>query len=334
MINLKNLFKKRLAPNNEVIATGSGTDSLHLAYLLAGIKENDEVITTVFTCTATNLPLLYLKAKPIFADIDLNTMNLNPDDIKHRITEKTKAIVTVDYAGIPSDYEALSKIAKEYNLKLISDAAQSLGTIYKGQSITDFADFTAFSFQAIKTISTGDGGMLTFKNKKLLNKAKRLRWFGIDRESKQKGVWENDILEIGYKYQMTDISASLGIAALENLDNLISHRRKLLDIYKSKINNAKVRVITPYDIDNTYASPWLCTIIVNEGRFELMNYLRENGIESAQVHYRNDRYAVFGDRQTDLPNMDFLESKYLVLPLHHKVSENNAFKICEIINNF
>ena len=203
----ENLFKKRLAPNNEVIATGSGTDSLHLAYLLAGIKENDEVITTVFTCTATNLPLLYLKAKPIFADIDLNTMNLNPDDIKHRITEKTKAIVTVDYAGIPSDYEALSKIAKEYNLKLISDAAQSLGTIYKGQSITDFADFTAFSFQAIKTISTGDGGMLTFKNKKLLNKAKRLRWFGIDRESKQKGVWENDILEIGYKYQMTDISA-------------------------------------------------------------------------------------------------------------------------------
>ena len=97
--------------------------------------------------------------------------------------------------------------------------------------------------------------MLTFKNKKLLNKAKRLRWFGIDRESKQKGVWENDILEIGYKYQMTDISACLGIAGLENLDNLITHRRKLLDIYKSKINNEKVRVITPYDIENTYASP-------------------------------------------------------------------------------
>lgn len=328
----ENLFKKMICPNNYVVATGSGTDSLHLAYILAGIKEGDEVITPVFTCTATNLPILYERAKPIFADIDPETMNINVDDIEHRITSRTKAIVSVDYGGIPADYINLKKIAVKYNLKLISDSAQSLGSKIKGKSPAEYADFTTYSFQAIKTITTADGGLLSIKDKKLYDLAKRIRWFGIDRKLKQKGTWENDIKEIGFKYQMTDLSACLGISGLKHLDRIILKRKELFKIYHDNIDHHDVKLIYPNkDLDFDIV-PWLCTVLVNRNRYGLMKKLRENGIESAQVHYRNDRYSVFGKRLNNLTNMNSLEDKYLVLPLHHMMRNSDCLNICKKIN--
>ncbi len=325
-------FSNKIAPNHFSIATGSGTDSLHLSYILSNINRDDEVITPVFTCTATNLPLLYEGAKPIFADIDPNTLNINVDDIEHRITKKTKAIVSVDYGGLPANYEKLRDICNAYNLIFISDAAQSLGTKYNGKPICEFADLTSYSFQAIKTITTADGGMIIIKDEKLYEQAKRLRWFGIDRNAKQKGIWENDISEIGYKYQMTDLSACLGIAALDDLDFLVNQRKLLLNEYINEIKNPNIKVLHIKDENGTSSSPWLCTLIVKERRKDLMNKLRSYGIESAQVHYRNDRYSVFGGRKYDLPIMDELESKYLVLPLHHRVKLEDIKRIAQIIN--
>ena len=327
-------FKDKLTNNKELIATGSGTDALHLAYILSDVGPGDEVITPVFTCTATNLPILYQGAKPIFADIDPLTLNIDPNDVEHRITSKTKAIVAVDYGGIPADYEKLSLIAKKYNLKLISDAAQSIGLKYQNKFTSDIADFVIFSFQAIKTITTADGGMLVMKDNKFLEKAKRIRWFGIDRTEKQKGTWENDIYELGYKYQMTDIGASLGLTGLNHLSNLKTHRKKILNIYSSEIKNKKIKVIDYPFKDGTDLCPWICTIIVNDDRISLMKMLRNSGVESAQVHYRNDRYSVFGNKQNDLPKMDYIEDKYLVIPLHHKVSEKDALMICNFINSY
>ena len=326
-------FKNFLNTDNEMVATGSGTDALHLAYLLAGINPGDEVLTPVFTCTATNLPLLYIGAKPIFVDIEENSMNINISDIKQKITSKTKAIVSVDYGGLPVNYKKIREIADQFNLKFISDAAQSIGTIYQGKSICDYADFTAFSFQAIKTITTSDGGMLAIKDNNLVEKAKRLRWFGIDRSSKQMGKWENDIKEIGFKYQMTDLAASLGLASLPYLDQIISHRRKLLNYYFENIKHPLAKMIYLNEKKDNKNSPWLCTIIVQKDRVGLMKKLRENKIESAQVHYRNDRYTIFGGRQKDLKNMDLLEDKYLVLPLHHNITIEMVKKICALINS-
>jgi perosamine synthetase len=327
-------FKLKFLHNHSALAVGSGTDALHLAYLLSNIKKNDEVLVPVFTCTATNLPLLYIGAKPIFLDIDPLTMNICIDDVKRKITKKTKAIVCVDYAGVPNNYFELNKICKEYNLKLISDAAHSIGTKYFGEYSAIQSDFTIFSFQAIKTLTTGDGGLLAIKNKKLYKKAKRLRWFGIDRASKQKGIWENDIYEIGYKYQMNDIAASLGLAGLETINNVILKRNKLFQIYEKKIKkNNGIRIIGSSQTKEYFNSAWLITIIVEKNRVKLMNILRKNKIESAQVHYRNDRYSIFGGRRKDLPQMDSIEDKYLVLPLHPMVSENDVNKICNIINS-
>ena len=324
-------FAKKLGSKNNFIATGSGTDSLHLAYILANIQPGDEVITPVFTCTATNLPILYEGAVPVFADIDPQTMNISCDDIEHRISAKTKAIVAVDYGGIPANYKKLREIAQEHNLLLISDSAQSVGSKFNHYNSCDFADFTAYSFQAIKTITTADGGMLSIKDHNLYEKAKRLRWFGIDRSLKQLGTWENDISELGYKYQMNDLCASLGLASLKYLDEIVKYRKSIMEIYLKEINHADIEVIT----DNSNLAdtcPWLCTILVKNNRFNLMKKLRENGIESAQVHYRNDRYAIFGGRKGDLPNMDALEDKYLVLPIHHKVKVSDCRRICDLIN--
>jgi dTDP-4-amino-4,6-dideoxygalactose transaminase len=325
-------FKLKFLKNHSALAVGSGTDALHLAYLLSNIKKNDEVLVPVFTCTATNIPLLYIGAKPVFVDIDPKTMNICIEDVKRKISRKTKAVVCVDYGGIPNNYKELNKICKKNNLILISDAAHSLGSKYFGNYIGSQADFTIFSFQAIKTLTTGDGGLLSIKDHKLLEKAKRLRWFGIDRSSKQLGIWENDIREIGYKYQMNDISASLGLASLKNIDQIIKKRNLIFKYYEERIKNSSVKILGCSKTKEYFNSAWLMTIIVSGNRIGLMKKLRENKIESGQVHYRNDRYSIFGGRRNDLHQMDLLEDRYLVLPLHPLVSEKNVDKICNLIN--
>jgi len=192
-------FGARFAGGHPTLAVRAGTDALHLAYILAGLQPGDEVISPLFTCTATNIPLLYLGVKIVFADVQLDTLNIDPADVRRRITAKTKAIVCIHHGGLPSDMAELQTIADEFDLKLIEDAAHALGATYRGQNIGQISDFTMFSFAAVKNITTGDGGMLIMRDASLLDKARRLRSAGTDRKTKQTGNWENDIFEIGYR---------------------------------------------------------------------------------------------------------------------------------------
>jgi perosamine synthetase len=314
------------------IAVGSGTDALHLAYLLAGVEPGDEVISTVFTCTATNIPLLYSSAKPVFADVQRHTMNIDPADIEHRITSKTKAISIVHYGGLPCDMDEIGAIAKKHGLAVIEDAAHAVGAKYRGMSVGAISDFTMFSFQAIKHITTGDGGYLTIKNPERLPLAKRLRWFGIDRQAKTRGIWDNDITDVGYKYQMTDIGAALGLAAIEEWDETFNLRRALFTEYLSQLKDLPGIKVVGSDFSDRVHAAWLMTIIV-EDPIGLQTKLRENKIESNQVHFRNDRYSIFGSRRQDLPNMDWLESRYLVLPLHTQMKISDVQRICQVIKS-
>ena len=324
------MFQQRFTKGYPVIAVGSGTDALHLAYLLADIKKDDEVVVPVFTCTATNIPFLYMGAKIKFADVQVDTLNIDVKHVKKLVNEKTKAIVCVHYGGLPCDMDELHEIARKYGIPVIEDAAHGLGATYNGIPIGAVSDFTMFSFQAIKHITTGDGGLFTFKDSSLLEKSKRLRWFGIDRAAKQGGIWENDIVEVGYKYQMTDLAACLGITSLNEFDQIINHRQKLFQEYVKGLKNVPgIKVIGTDLKDRTHAA-WLCTVLV-EKRVDLVKKLHDNNIESAQVHYRNDRYSIFGGRRNDLPNMDLVEDKYLVLPLHTKVSVEDIHHICDVI---
>jgi len=328
-------FSKIFLNGKECVSTGSGTDALHLAYILAGIKKNDEVLTPVFTCTATNIPLLYIGAKIKFVDVNPTTMNICVEDLKKKISKKTKAIICVHYGGTPCDMSEIKKIAKVYNIKVIEDAAQALGGKYKKQNIGTISDFTIFSFQAIKHITTGDGGMLCIKDKKLIEKAKRIRWFGIDRKKKQLGIWKNDIKEIGFKYQLTDLGASIGYQSLLDFKKIISHRLKIYNIYLKKLSrNPNVVCIHDFDKKKECAA-WLFTILLKKKDY-LQKKLREKNIETNQVHFRNDKYSIFKKFaiKQKFKNMDKIENKYLVLPIHTKVSERDANYICELINKY
>ena len=327
-------FSKKFASNLPAIAVGSGTDALHLSYMLAGLNPGDEVIAPLFTCTATNIPFLYMGIKINFADVDINTMNMDTNHVRQLMSDKVKAIICVHYGGLPCDMDELQSIANEWNIPIIEDAAHAVGAKYKGIDIGSISDFTMFSFQAIKHITTGDGGMLIIKNKDLIDKAERIRWFGIDRKSKQAGIWENDITEIGYKYQMTDIAAAMGIASLSEFDDQSQIRKSLFQVYEEELAGCeRLRIIGSGYKDREHAA-WLFTVIVEE-RYKLQEKLRDNNIESNQVHFRNDRYSIFKEFTNGkvFPNMDKIEDDYLVLPLHTKMTVEDARRVCSVIKS-
>jgi dTDP-4-amino-4,6-dideoxygalactose transaminase len=325
-------FSAQFGKGFPAVAVGSGTDALHLAYILAGVEEGDEVVTPVFTCTATNIPLLYQRAKVVFADVQPGTLNVDPRHVESLVSEKTKAIVCVHYGGLPCEMDELHAIARKWNIPVIEDAAHALGATYKGRPIGAISEYTIFSFQAIKHITTGDGGMLTIKDSSLLEKSKRIRWFGIDRSAKQKGVWENDINEVGYKYQMTDIGATMGLAALDEFDRIMATRTRYFEVYRKRLMECPGITFVGGEYKDGVHAAWLCTVIA-ENRIGLQHKLREHRIESNQVHYRNDRYTVFGGRKGNLPNMDAIEDKYLVLPLHTQMSEQDVERVCKVVRS-
>jgi len=325
-------FEESFGGGHRAISCGSGTDALHLAYLLAGVKTGDEVICTVFTCTASNLPALYIGAVPVFADIVPSTLNIDSAHVRSLITSKTKAIVFVDYGGLPADLDELVKISQEFNIPLIEDAAHALGAKHNDRSIGSISDYTIFSFQAIKHITTGDGGMLTIKDPAKVEEAKRLRWFGIDRNSKFHGIWENDIHEVGFKYQMNDIAAAMGLAALEEFDETLKFRKLLLSTYVNELQGVENLEIVGAPVTDDHAA-WLFTVLVPDAK-ALRDFLFTKDIESGQVHFRNDRYTLFGGRKTVLPNMDNVESRYLVLPLHTHMVESDVIRITRLIREF
>ena len=325
-------FAAKFTPGWNSVAVNAGTSALHLSYLAAGIKTGDEVISPVFTCTATNIPLLHCGAKIVFADVDPETMNISAEHVRRLVTDKTRAIVCVDYGGCLCPMNELRAIADEYHIPLIEDAAQSLGGSYQGRNVGTLADYTAFSFQAIKHITTSDGGMITLKSEEMERKLKRLRWFGIDRFAKQNGIWSNDITEIGYKYQMTDVAAAMGLASLKTFDAKMVLRQDLLKLYQSGLAGIPgIKLVGEQFIGNGHAA-WLCTVLV-ENRVGLQKKLREQNIESNQVHFRNDRYSIFGGRVKNCPNMDAVEEKYLILPLHTHMNEADVARVCDVIRS-
>jgi dTDP-4-amino-4,6-dideoxygalactose transaminase len=310
-------FSAQVAGGLPSVAVGSCTDALHLAYVLAGIGPGDEVIAPLFTCTATNIPLLYCGAEIVFCDVAPGSLNMDPEHCESLITERTKSIVAVNYGGAPVSDKLFS-----FGLPVIEDCAQSLG----GPGIRGL--YSCFSFQAVKHITTGDGGMLVLPESKLAE-AKRRRWFGIDREAKLNGTWANDISEVGYKYQMTDIGAAMGLCGLAALDRQITYRRALRDAYIANLGDFDGIEIIDCDPESAC---WLMTVAV-EKRESFRWKLREAGIESDQVHYRNDRYTIFEQFRGEFPNMDAIESKYLVLPLHMGMDLGDVERICDVIRS-
>lgn len=311
------------------LSVNSGSAALELAYHLLDLEKGDEVIVPVLTCTATSIPLLRKGVKIIFADIDPKTLTIDPEDVRRKITLNTKAIVAVTLGGLPISKELVNvindfkKVEPPVDIKLIIDAAQSVGVSEK------YGDYICYSFQAIKHFTTGDGGMLVIKNKKDYDRAKKLRWFGIDREAKIKNDWQPykrremtmNIEEPGYKFHMNDIAATLGLIGLKHSDKYLEYRKQIASIYDKKLLCKTI----------SGGAYWLYCILV-DNRDYVAERLKDAGIETNMAHLRNDIFTAFGGKRKNLPTMNELEDKYLYIPLNLKVSKKDAEYISDIIN--
>ena len=325
------------AVTNKVVAVNSGTSALHLSYILADIKEDDEVITPALNCTADAHALLWQRAVPVFADIQINTLNIDPEDIKRKITKKTKAIIVMHNGGLSCDMDEIMEIALEHHLSVIEDASQAFGGEYKNRKLGTIGNLGTFSFQAIKNYSCGDGGAIVCQDKEDYERAKRLRWFAIPRETKIKANWQPflqrrmtfDIEEVGYKYQPTDIDAAIGIAQLNNVRQNLEIRKKYAQIYRQELSGIDKIILLKEDSGH---ANWLFQIILNGiDRENFQKELGKNGIETNMVQLDNRMYSVFKKYSTNCPNMDKIQENYLSLPLHPKLSEQDIYDICTII---
>ncbi len=312
-----------------VLTLHSCTAAIHLALILGNIGDGDEVITTPMTCSATNIPILYQRAKPIFADIQRTSLNIDPNSIKEKLSPKTKAILVVHWGGEPCDMDEILQIANEKGIPVIEDAAHAVGAKYKGKYIGAVGDFTCFSFQAIKQITSVDGGILVSKGREAYERGKLLRWYGIDRTFKGDIYWKFKVKEAGFKYHMNDVTATILSIQLDDLHRINARRGEIIDRYRESLSNIPGLTLLERKKDRESGN-WLFTILV-ERREDFIKMMKDNGVETHMVHIRCDVYPIFGGKRLELPAMDEVESKYVSIPLHAGLTNEDVSKIIATI---
>lgn len=316
------------------VAISNGTAALHAACFAAGIKKDDEVITTPITFVASANCALYLDAKPVFADIDKDTYNIDPEEIRKKITNKTKAIIPVHYAGQPCEMDEIHKIARENNLVVIEDAAHALGADYKGRKIGSMSDMTTFSFHPVKHITTGEGGMIVTNNKEYYKRLQLFRNHGITRDKnlmkKSDGVWYYEQLDLGYNYRITDIQCAMGISQMKRLNQFIIRRKQLVDRYNKAFEDIE-DIIVPYQRQGCNNSWHLYVIQVRE-RERIFNQLRNSGI-GVNVHYipvyKHPYYQEHGYNETKCENAEQFYKNIISLPLYPSLSDDEQEYVIE-----
>lgn len=314
------------------VALNSGTSALHLGLALSGVGPGDEVILPAQTFIATGMVILAQYAKPVFADIQIQTGNIDPESIRRKITEKTRAIMPVHWAGYPCDMDEIQAIAKEFNLAVIEDAAHALGATYKERRIGTISRFTAFSFQAIKHLTTGDGGALCCLSDDDHRRARARRWFGIDREHSQISVLgerDYNVREVGYKYHMNDLSAAVGLGNLGEFDVMLKRRQDIADVYRTHLRNVPGLTLLDYRDDRRSAC-WLFTILV-ENRLAFIKKLKAQGIPASVVHQRIDRNLAFGGNTQGLDQQTIFDDLQISIPLHSKLTDDDVHHIVTAI---
>lgn len=327
-------FEAALAPwfgNDKVLALNSCTSAIQLALRLSNVGPGDEVISTAMTCTATNMPILAMGAKIVWADIDPWTGNIDPEDVRRKITKKTKAVVCVHWGGYPCDLMELACATE--NIPVIEDAAHAFGSMYKQNSIGCFSRYACFSFQAIKALTTVDGGALTCLYPKDYDRGKLLRWYGIDRNAKSKDLrCEEDLKEFGYKFHMNDVAATIGIEQLKYVNQtLIKHRANARRYDKAFGNRKRVKLLRYRpELRSSY---WLYTMRV-EGRDEFVEQMAKAGIMASKVHSRNDLHTCFKDSLCELPGVDEFYAEQVSIPVGWWLKEDEIEHIIKEVQKY
>lgn len=317
---------KEFLGNPNTLAVQSGTAALHLALLLLNVGTGDEVISTPMTSEPTNTTIAMTGAKVVWADVDPKTGLLDPKSVREKITEKTKAIMLVHYAGMVCNMDEFNKISEETGIPIIEDAAHALGARYQGKMIGSNSRFTCFSFQAIKHMTTVDGGAIAFQDPGDVAPARKLRWFGLDKKVPR---LENDITRAGYKYGINNLTGIIGQIQLKHAPKVISKYTSNGKYYDEALKGIPGVTCVPY-YEHTEPSYWLYTMKV-EDRENFIKMMEGIGVTASPLHHRSDTHSVFAESRCDLPNMEEWYSKYVHIPCGWWVDEETRGRIVEAI---
>lgn len=325
------------------ILLSNGTAALHAACYAAGIGPEDEVITTPITFAASANCVLYCGGKPVFADINPETYNIDPDSIAGKITDRTKAVIAVDYTGQAVEIQRIKEICDEYSLIFIEDAAHSLGTKYDGRPIGSLADMTEFSFHPVKTCTAGEGGAVTTNDDEFYKKLVWFRTHGITRvqdwmDKKSEGGWYYQQIDLGYNYRMTDIQAALLSSQLDKLDMFAKRRKELVNRYNEAFSQMP-EIIVQKEIPQSDTVRHLYIIQLNlerlkVGRREIFDALQAEGV-GVNVHYipvySFPYYQKLGYKLGDCPNAEKLYERIISIPLFYSMTNEDQDKVIEAV---
>lgn len=327
------LFEKRFAEYIGVkyaLSCCNGTVALHLALLALGIGPGDEVIVPTLTYVATANAVRYTGATPVLADSEPDTWNIDHEKIEKLITSKTKAIIPVPLYGHPCDMDAIIEIAKKHNLYVVEDAAEALGSEYKGKKCGSIADISTFSFYGNKTITTGEGGMVVTNDDAVAKKVRLLKGQGMDPD---KRYW---FPVVGYNYRMTNIEAAIGLAQIENIEKLTSKRRLIAQWYNEHLKGIK-GITLPVEKGYGVHSYWMYSILVEENfginRDEVMEFFAKNGIETRPFFYPMHIMPVYNENSLRLKNAEAIAAKGINLPTFYEIEEDDVEYISGVIRD-
>lgn len=319
--------------NPNVLAVNSGTSAIQLALRLANVR-GGTVVTTPMTCAATNLPILAEGARPVWADIDPATGNIDADDVAKVIRPDTRAIIAVHWGGQPCDLNALNQVAASYGIPLIEDAAHAFGATWEGVPVGGAtADFTCFSLQAIKHVTTADGGVLTCRADADYDRGKLLRWYGIDRDTaREDNRIEQDIAEPGLKWHMNDVTATIGLVQLRHLPRVLAAHREHARLYRAALGD--------WDYAGEYPRSagawWLFTVLLAAGRRDMFaKHMAAAGVSVSRVHARNDTHTCFAaSRGRVLPGVDEFSARMCCIPVHWALTAPDLARVTDAMQEF
>jgi perosamine synthetase len=317
----------------EAVAVSSGTAALHAAVYAAGIGPGDEVIVPAMTFAATANAVVFQGGTPVFADVEPDTLLIDPQQVEIKITPRTKAIIAVDYAGQPCDYDALGALATRHQLRLIADACHALGAEYKGRKAGTLAALTAFSFHPVKHIATGEGGMISTNDAALAERMRRFRNHGIATDHRQRaeqGTWHYEMVDLGYNYRLSDIQCVLGLSQLRKLPGWLARRRAIAGFYDEAL--PPLAIVRPLAVHPGVAHAYhLYVVLVDAARVDRQTFyaaLRAEGI-GVNVHYMPVHMHPFyrerfGTGRGDCPAAEAAYEAMLSLPMFPHMSDGDA----------
>ncbi len=318
------------------VAVNNGTAALRTTLAMLNIGPGDEVISTPFTFIATNTAILEQEAKVVFADINYEDLNISAKSIENKITPKTKAIMAVHYGGNPVDLAEIRKIGRKYGLPVIEDAAHALGSMYKGKYIGQTGELVCFSMQVVKIITSGDGGLIATSNKKYYEKLKRLIWYGIDRDAKRTNLIDPlpksfRGTELGFKYNMNDIIATLASVGIDHFDKAFKRRKEIGERYRKELDGLKKLKLLKYHKDRK-PNYQIFPVHVKD-RLGFAKKLRRFNIMVNINNRRNDIYPIFGGKRNDLPNAEKADKDIILLPIHADITNEQLSYIIQKVRS-